>query len=293
MFFTAATHAAVLSAAVAETAAETTHSKTANPGASTGLWVRAGELARLPTTGCAWQSMLDAANSVTPANATISDQNSNHNVETLAAALVFARTSNPIYQDKVTEALETLVAAGKPGDRTLAWAREVGAYALAADLVGYRTTTLETWLRNVAEVWIAEDNRTLLDMFKARPNNWGAHGFGSLALANHSSSAGTLRRAWNWSEVMRACSRPPAVVSRAVIAWVVSTTSSSRGFGLLFFELMRGPPRTMVLATNIQAHIDLIVSRSNQARPPRPDLSSLNSHLAPGSICKSTQIRKV
>jgi hypothetical protein len=63
----------------------------------------------------------------------------------------------------------------------LAWAREVGAYALAADLVGYRTPELEEWFENIAETWVAGDGRTVIEMFHERPNNWGMQAFGMLA----------------------------------------------------------------------------------------------------------------
>ena len=32
----------------------------------------------------------------------------------------------------------------------------------------------------MAEVWVASDGKTMLQMFKKRPNNWGSHGFASL-----------------------------------------------------------------------------------------------------------------
>ena len=147
---------------------------------SLGLWTSPAELARIPASGCAWEEVLDAADAADPAEATIAEQDRNNNVEILAAAIVWARTGTQSYRTKVTTAIDNLVATGNPGDRTLAWARETGAYALAADLVGYRTPAFETWLRNVAEVWLDENDYTLLAMFKRRPNNWGAHGFGSL-----------------------------------------------------------------------------------------------------------------
>ena len=101
-------------------------------------------------------------------------------MEILAAAIVYARTGTQSYKDKVVTACNRLASGGNPGDRTLAWARETGAYAMAADLVGYRTSAFETWLRNMADVYVASDGRTLRDMFEERPNNWGTHGFGSL-----------------------------------------------------------------------------------------------------------------
>ncbi|UCD38081.1 MAG: hypothetical protein JSW54_00935 [Fidelibacterota bacterium] len=148
--------------------------------AQIGIWTSAEELASKPMAGLPWELVKAAADDVLPSDATVSNQDSNNNVEILAAAIVYARTGKQAYKSKVVDACQRLVANGKPSDRTLAWARETGAYALAADLVGYRTAELETWLRDMAEVFVASDGRTMLQMFRMRPNNWGTQGFGSL-----------------------------------------------------------------------------------------------------------------
>lgn len=144
------------------------------------LWSSPEELSKKPMSGLPWEKVKLAADRVNPNAATVSNQDSNNNVEILAAAIVYARTGNASYREKVVSACQKLVADGKPGDRTLAWARETGAYALAADLVGYRTPEFETWLRNMAEVYEDGHPETLLAMFKRRPNNWGTQAFGSL-----------------------------------------------------------------------------------------------------------------
>lgn len=149
--------------------------------AQIGLWTSAAELSGLPMSGPAWQAVLTGANQNT-SKPKVSNQDDNTNVYVLAAAIVYARTGDVIYKDKVAQACETLAAKERPGGRTLAWARETGAYVLAADLVGYRTTEFESWVRNMAEVYVASDGLTLLEMFKRRPNNWGSHAFGALCV---------------------------------------------------------------------------------------------------------------
>jgi hypothetical protein len=109
----------------------------------------------------------------------VSDQDDRTNTRVLAAAIVFARTGDEPYRDRVVEACEAAIGT-EAGGRTLAWGREVGAYAMAADLVGFRTPAFEGWLRDVADVLVGDDGRTLREMFEARPNNWGAMAFGSL-----------------------------------------------------------------------------------------------------------------
>jgi IPT/TIG domain len=151
------------------------------PAAKFGLWSSAEELATKPMSGVPWEQLLAAADTADQDTATIIDQDGNHNITTLAAGLVFARTGIMYYRDVVVDACETLVAGGRPTGRTLPWARELGAYVLAADLVGYRTAEFEFWLRNMAEVWEGEDDRHLLEAFGDRPNNWGANAFGTLA----------------------------------------------------------------------------------------------------------------
>ncbi|UCH62498.1 MAG: T9SS type A sorting domain-containing protein [Fidelibacterota bacterium] len=177
--------------------------------AQIGLWTSAAELVDKPMSGLPWESVKAAADAADPGMAFVSDQNNNNNAQILAAAIVYARSGDTTYQTKVTAACEKLVSAGYPAlapgiseedNRTLAWARETGAYALAADLVGYRTPEFETWLRRMAEEYIAYDERTLLHMFHVRPNNWGTHAFGSLcaiyAYLQDTTSLGELRDYW-------------------------------------------------------------------------------------------------
>ncbi|UCH11234.1 MAG: T9SS type A sorting domain-containing protein [Fidelibacterota bacterium] len=159
--------------------------------AQIGIWTSAEELADKPMSGPPWEVMKASADEVDPAWAYVSNQDNNNNSHILAAAIVYARSGDETYKGKVVAACEQLANAGYPvlspeingneaDNRTLAWARETGSYALAADLVGYRTTAFGTWLRNMAEVYVGTDNRTLLYMFQLRPNNWGTHAFGSL-----------------------------------------------------------------------------------------------------------------
>jgi hypothetical protein len=147
--------------------------------AQIGIWTSAAELAKIPMSGPAWDAVLFGA-SQNCSRPDIANQDDDTNVYVLAAAIVYARTSDARYKNKVIAACDKLVDNGKPGGTTLAWAREVGAYAMAADLVGYRTKAFEAWLRNVAEIYKGDDGRTLRKMFKHRANNWGSHAFGSL-----------------------------------------------------------------------------------------------------------------
>ena len=148
--------------------------------AQEGLWTSAEELAALPTSGPAWEAVQTAADDARPNKATVDDKDSDNNVQILAAAIVYARTGEQHYKEKVTEALEELIREGKPKGRTLEWAREAGAYALAADLIGHRSYAFDRWCEKIARHWEAKDDKTMMEMFKQRPNNWGSMAFGSL-----------------------------------------------------------------------------------------------------------------
>lgn len=146
---------------------------------SIGIWTSAAELANIPMSGPAWDAVLNGANQDC-SHPDVANQNDNTNVYVLAAAIVYARTGEVRYKNKVINACKKLVARGDPDSSSLAWARETGAYAMAADLVEYKTPAFAAWLRNMAEGYVDDNNLTLRETFVTRPNNWGAQAFASL-----------------------------------------------------------------------------------------------------------------
>jgi len=147
--------------------------------AQIGIWTSAAELAKIPMSGPAWDAVLLGA-SQNCSNPDVANMDDDTNVYVLAAAIVYARTGDVQYKNKVVAACDKLAAKGHPGGLTLAWGRETGAYAMAAELVGYRTPAFETWLRHMAEIYKDDEKRTLRKTFNQRANNWGSHAFGSL-----------------------------------------------------------------------------------------------------------------
>lgn len=148
-------------------------------GKSVGVWGSAAELAKKPMSGAAWDAVLSAAKGST-SKPDVSNQDDNTNVSVMAAAIVYARTNDAAYKSKVESALAAVIGTEK-GGRSLAWGREAGAYAIAADFIGYRTPAFEAWLRNVADgEKCSQLGLTLRGMFYKRPNNWGTMAFGSL-----------------------------------------------------------------------------------------------------------------
>ena len=101
-------------------------------GAVGSILVSRDRLMSLPTSGAAWQAMVNEANGFSGVN--LNNQDDNNDVKLLAWALVTARTGGdvgPIYQ-----ALSRVP--GTEGDSMLALGRNLAPVVLAADLVGYR-----------------------------------------------------------------------------------------------------------------------------------------------------------
>jgi hypothetical protein len=146
-------------------------------GQHTGIWISRDELASLPMSGPAWQQLKAAADGDL-GKAEIADQDSNHDVRTLAVALVYGRTGDMSYRAKAADAIFSAIDT-ENGDRTLALGRNLVAYVLAADLIDFRgydparEAQFRTWLGGVRYEELA--GRTLISTHEDRPNNWGTH----------------------------------------------------------------------------------------------------------------------
>lgn len=173
-----------------------------------GIWSSRAELALLPMSGAAWDAVLSDAKRDTD-YPDVGNQDDNTNCFVLAAAIVSERLmaaeqieNAQVYRSKVVKAIEKIVSAGQPeASRSLAWGREIGAYAMAADLIGYRTKEFEDYLSEAADKWICSArNQTLHQMTLTRPNNWGSMGFGTMcaiyAYLGNYSALSAIREIW-------------------------------------------------------------------------------------------------
>jgi PKD repeat protein len=145
-----------------------------------GIWASAAELAALPTSGAAWNSLLSAANQGT-SSPSIINQDDDTDVHVMAKALVYARTGNSSYRTQVIEACMNAIGT-EAGGRTLALARNLIGYVIAADLVGLPSTEdarFRSWLRSCLTETL--DGMTLRSTHEDRPNNWGTHAGASRA----------------------------------------------------------------------------------------------------------------
>lgn len=190
-----------------------------------GVWSSPTELRTKPMSGDAWNSVKSTADSLSMSpNPDLDNQDDSTNVQVMAAAIVYARTGDTVYRTKVVNALQK-VEQFVPRGRTLAWARETGAYAISADLVGYRTAAFEKKMLDMAESYkCSQLNKTLLEMYKQRPNNWGSQAFGSLT-AIYRYLGNTSRLQEVRSHYVRAVNGPmPREASFGSLSWQCSSS---------------------------------------------------------------------
>jgi hypothetical protein len=177
------------------------------------LWISAAEIAALPTSGTAWDTLNAWANQPMNQNGgkpTLSDQNDNDNMVVLAKALRYVRQGNAADRDSVRWACNQIVGTeecyppencptstkpqcvgvGVCDATTLSVGRELGAYVIALDLVGgpapADSGAFNSWLRTIAWTNIPCDGcgslpDAMFSTARRRPNNWGTMNMGSLA----------------------------------------------------------------------------------------------------------------
>ncbi len=141
------------------------------PSGTSGIWISANELAQLPISGPAWSHVKSVADGDL-GSPDIANQDSLHDTNTLAIALVYARTGDLAYRTKAKNAIMSAIGT-EAGARTLALGRNLAGYVIAADLINLRTfspnddATFRAWLPKV--------RNALISTHEDRPNNWGTH----------------------------------------------------------------------------------------------------------------------
>jgi Alginate lyase len=165
------------------------------------IWISPAQLRRLPESGPAWEQVLAAADSKM-GHADLSDQDETHDTTVLAVALVYARTGEERYRRKaaagIMDAIDT-----EHGGRTLALARGLLAYVVAANLIDLhdwdaaQDGVFRKWLDRVRFERLEPDARpTLIATHERAPNNWGAHaGASRMAADVYLGDAADLARA--------------------------------------------------------------------------------------------------
>lgn len=150
-------------------------------GLSAGIWISREEVELLPTSGAAWNRLKREADSRCDVP-DLSDQNSNANVCVMAKALVYVRLGDPSYLNDVVNALRAVAGSGTYSGRALPLGRELGAYVIAADLIGLGSVdpSLDSQFRlKIRELLttaaVGGGATNLSDCDEKRPNNWGTH----------------------------------------------------------------------------------------------------------------------
>jgi hypothetical protein len=150
------------------------------------MWISAQEIMLLPTSGAAWDEMRTAAyeNWGRP---NLRDQDSKHDISVLAGAFVYARTGDESLRQKVRDGI---LAAKRTLDEASEWqtdngvlaaSRQIGAYAIAADLIDLKTfdtavdKEFRTWLTDIRTTNIGTHGRWKAITFTCEnsPSNWG------------------------------------------------------------------------------------------------------------------------
>jgi hypothetical protein len=143
------------------------------PTTSARLWLDQAEVDRIATTGTAWSRLLTAANG-SWGTVDFGNLDSNHDVYTLAGAIVAARTGDPAMRAKVAASLAS-VANATTFARVLEMSRQVPPYGFAADLIGHQDAKFDTCLTGLLTKPLEghSGGRNLLETAELSPNNWG------------------------------------------------------------------------------------------------------------------------
>jgi hypothetical protein len=150
------------------------------PVSDEGIWISRAEVLRLPTSGSAWERLKKAADDEFRLRK-IADKDSNHDVKTLAVALVYARTGDESYREKAADAIASAVGT-EEGGTTLALGRNLLSYVIAADLIDLQAfdpvgeTEFRDWLDSVRHEPLGSQaiaDQTLIGTAERSASNWG------------------------------------------------------------------------------------------------------------------------
>jgi hypothetical protein len=153
--------------------------------ASDYLIIGRAELLSLPTSSASYTAMQAIADRAigTP---DLANQDSKVAGQTVATALVYARTGVSAYRTKVTAVLSQVPSANMDGARVLSVARQVAGFVIAADLVGYRAPSFVSWASDIRTRYIGGHGRwvDVTQTSTDTASNWGAWAMASRIAAS-------------------------------------------------------------------------------------------------------------
>jgi hypothetical protein len=194
-----------LPTAATPSVAPATPAPPAPSGPVAGVWIGSQAVGQRPMSGAAWDSIVGAAQGATPNGANLADMNSNHDMATLAAAIVAVRTNNAGMRAKAIAALHGAI--GTEGNqRWLDITRNLGGYIIAADLLDVRSGPVHAWISSYKTRTQPHNNEghpvTLRQNAWSSGSNASAQaGFVHAALAVYLSDQAEL--AWGWNGFRR------------------------------------------------------------------------------------------
>ena len=161
------------------------------------------ELAALPTSGAAWTYLKNTADGDLGAP-DLTNQNNKHDVRTLAVALVANRLDSDAYRARTRSAILGAMGTERVGadNSILALGRQLGAYVLAADLIGLSgpdDAAFRTWLSAIRTRELGGHGRyvSLKGTCEDSPHNWGTFACASLLAANrYLGDDAAVERSW-------------------------------------------------------------------------------------------------
>ncbi|MEX0685039.1 MAG: hypothetical protein WD267_10055 [Balneolales bacterium] len=130
-----------------------------------GIWISKTEVLSLPNSGKNWEVIYKDAGNLSGMTANVSDQNSNHDIHTMAAALVCVRVGE-FCEDARNGVVSAIGTEYGGRGRWLAVGRNLTAYVIAADLLDLRTdndpeskgSRTQTWLEGFLTKNLAHNN---------------------------------------------------------------------------------------------------------------------------------------
>ncbi|CAA9247654.1 MAG: hypothetical protein AVDCRST_MAG20-2182 [uncultured Acidimicrobiales bacterium] len=140
-----------------------------------GIWISRAELAPLARSGAAWERVKAAADGDLGV-ATVADFNANHDVRTLAVALVYGATGDETYRSKAAEAIMAVIGTEAAGEAVML-GRNVVSYVIAADLIDL--ASFDPAREAAFRAWIDQartrpfPDRTMIENDELRTNNHG------------------------------------------------------------------------------------------------------------------------
>lgn len=151
------------------------------PVAGAGTVISAAELSALPMSGSSWNTIVSDANS-SWGSANLADNNSSHDVLTLAGALVAARTGDSAMRQKTIAGLQSATSSSLA--RALELSRGLQTYIIAADIINYHDPAFEQWVRTMLTTNVQGHSCPgVMGTAECAPNNWGGHARASVAAA--------------------------------------------------------------------------------------------------------------